>query len=122
MRLTVSCSMVRGPGSCKNCLGVACVLSGQRRVPLPPASTDAYMLRPIRYSLLWARASYPGTAILLESAGKEQECCSAARLRRVSHVPGETARWHSPWHGGCVLERPLGDVPAHGAPAFYLSR
>src|SRR5260221_2644742 len=121
MRLTVSCSMVRGPGSCKNCLGVACVLRGQRRVPLPPASTDAYVLGPIRSPFLWGRASCPGTAILLELAGEGQECCSAARPRRGSHVPGETARWDSPWHGGCVLERPQGDVPAHGAPAFCLS-
>ena len=42
-RSTVSCNMVRSLISRRNCLGVSCVLSGQRRVPLPPARMDAYI-------------------------------------------------------------------------------
>src|SRR5215470_15876934 len=45
MRSTVSSSIVRGPGRRKNCLGDCFVLSGQSRVPLPPARIDAYIVR-----------------------------------------------------------------------------
>src|SRR5690242_14923737 len=44
MRATVAWSMVSGPGSRRNCLGMSVVLSGQRRVPLPPARIEAYIL------------------------------------------------------------------------------
>src|SRR5271165_4909742 len=42
-RKAVSWSIVFGPGSRKNCLGDALVLSGHRRVPLPPARIEAYI-------------------------------------------------------------------------------
>src|SRR5262245_52475076 len=45
MRSTVSSSIVRGPGKRRNCLGDCFVLSGQSRVPLPPARIDAYIVR-----------------------------------------------------------------------------
>jgi hypothetical protein len=35
--------MVRSPSSGKNCLGLAVLLRGQSRVPVPPAMISAYI-------------------------------------------------------------------------------
>src|ERR1700680_3304111 len=51
IRASDSCIMLRPLGSGKNCLGKAGVLSGQRRVPLPPAKITALRCSSISISL-----------------------------------------------------------------------
>src|SRR5262245_62757555 len=85
MRSTVSSSIVRGPGRRRNCLGDRFVLSGQSRVPLPPARIDAYIVRDTLV-LLYRKAGClhkPGFSIRRSDDAKVVE--EAPRLHSIGH-------------------------------------
>ena len=115
MRSTVPCSSVRSPPKVRNCLGRACRLRGQNRVPPPPAMIIAWSMfglvsvtsgtsvdrRRIRRGSLGFQfvgvegeqrrhfdrmAAASGTPARFQPAREQRELSAAHRLRRVGPV------------------------------------